>query len=60
MSRARKTATDVKIDFLVKEMKSMRTELQSVQKQINFGRGAVWILIFLGSIVSGIYNLLNR
>lgn len=60
MSRARKTATDVKIDFLVKEMKSMRTELQSVQQQINFGRGAVWILIFLGSIVSGIYNLLNR
>ena len=60
MSRARKTATDVKIDFLVKEMKSMRCELQAVQKQINFGRGAVWILIFLGSIVSGIYNLLNR
>ena len=60
MSRARKTATDVKIDFLVKEMKSMRSELQAVQKQINFGRGAVWILIFLGSIVSGIYNLLNR
>jgi len=57
MMPKRKSATDIKIDFLVKEAKETRTKIEAIEKQIAFGRGAVWILIFLGSIVASVYNL---
>lgn len=52
----RKSATDVKIDFLVKEAKETRAKIERIEKQIAFGRGAIWILIFLGSIAASIHN----
>lgn len=60
MPRSKKTATDVKIDQLVIEVKELRMEMKQINKQVNFGRGVFWVLIFLGSIVTGIYNLINR
>ena len=53
----RKSSTDVKIDFLVKEAKETRGKIERIEKQIAFGRGAVWILIFLGSIAVSIHNI---
>ena len=53
---ARKTTTDVKIEQLCKEVKELRTEVQSLTKTVSFGKGAVWVLILLGSIVGGAYN----
>ena len=53
----RKSSTDVKIDFLVKEAKETREKIERIEKQIAFGRGAIWILIFLGSIVASVYNI---
>ena len=60
MPRSKKTATDVKIDQLVVEVKELRMEMKQINKQVNFGRGVFWVLIFLGSIATGIYNLINR
>lgn len=60
MPRSKKTATDVKIDQLVVEVKELRMEMKQINKQVNFGRGVFWVLIFLGSIVTGVYNLINR
>lgn len=60
MPRSKKTATDVKIDQLVIEVKELRMEMKQINKQVNFGRGVFWVLIFLGSIATGIYNLINR
>ena len=60
MPRSKKTATDVKIDQLVIEVKELRMEMKQINKQVNFGRGVFWVLIFLGSIVTGVYNLFTR
>ena len=60
MPRSKKTATDVKIDQLVIEVKELRMEMKQINKQVNFGRGVFWVLIFLGSIATGVYNLFNR
>ena len=57
MARSKST-TDVKIEQLCKEVKELRTEVQSLTKTVSFGKGAVWVLILLGSIAGGIYNFI--
>ena len=56
---ARQSATEVKIDFLVKEIKELRNETKCLRADINKGKGAIWILIILASAVGGIYNYFN-
>ena len=56
---ARKSATEVKIDFLVREVKELKSETQSLRADINKGKGAIWILILLASAVGGVYNYFN-
>jgi hypothetical protein len=53
---ARKSATEVKIDFLVKEVKELRNETKCLRADINKGKGAIWILIIIASIVGSTYN----
>jgi len=57
---ARKSATEVKIDFLVREVKELKSETQSLRADINKGKGAIWILLILASAVGGIYNYFNN
>ena len=52
----RKSATEVKIDFLVKEVKELKSETKSLRADINKGKGAIWVLIIISSIVGGVYN----
>jgi hypothetical protein len=56
----RKSATEVKIDFLVKEIKELRSETKHLRADINKGKGAIWVLIVLASAVGGVYNFFNN
>ena len=56
---AKKSATEVKIDFLVREVKELRNETKSLRADINKGKGAIWILLILASAIGGIYNYFN-
>ncbi len=56
---AKKSATEVKIDFLVREVKELKSETQSLRADINKGKGAIWILLILASAVGGVYNYFN-
>ena len=53
---ARKSATEVKIDFLVREVKELRNETKCLRADINKGKGAIWILLIISSMVGGAYN----
>ena len=53
---ARKSATEVKIDFLVREVKELKAETKSLRADINKGKGAIWILLIIASIVGSAYN----
>jgi hypothetical protein len=55
---ARQSATEVKIDFLVKEIKELRSETKCLRADINKGKGAIWILLLDAGAVSGIYNFI--
>ena len=53
---ARKSATEVKIDFLVREVKELKAETKSLRADINKGKGAIWILLVLASVIGSAYN----
>ena len=53
---AKKSATEVKIDFLVKEVKELKAETKSLRADINKGKGAIWVLKIISSIIGGVYN----
>ena len=55
---ARKSATEVKIDFLVREIKELRSETKCLRADINKGKGAIWVLIIIAGAISGIYNFI--
>ena len=52
----RKSATEVKIDFLVKEIKELRNETKYLRADINKGKGAIWVLIIISGIIGSAYN----
>ena len=56
----RKSATEVKIDFLVREIKELRSETKYLRADINKGKGAIWVLIFIASAIGGAYNFFNN
>jgi hypothetical protein len=53
---ARKSATEVKIDFLVREVKELRNETKCLRADINKGKGAIWILLVIAGIIGSAYN----
>ena len=53
---ARKSATEVKIDFLVREVKELKTETKCLRADINKGKGAIWILLVLATAIGSAYN----
>jgi hypothetical protein len=55
----RKSATEVKIDFLVKEIRELRHETKTLRAEINKGKGAIWILLVISAIISSGYNYLK-
>jgi hypothetical protein len=55
----RKSATEVKIDFLVREIKELRVETKHLRADINKGKGAIWVLLVIASVVGGVYNYFN-
>ena len=57
---AKKSATEVKIDFLVREIKELRSETKCLRADINKGKGAVWVLLIVASALGGVYNFFNN
>lgn len=55
----KRSATEVKIDFLVREIRELRNETKCLRADINKGKGAIWILLIIASAIGGIYNYFN-
>jgi hypothetical protein len=52
----RRSATEVKIDYLVREVKELKSETKSLRADINKGKGAIWILLVIAGLVGSAYN----
>jgi ribosomal silencing factor RsfS len=55
-----KSATEVKIDFLVREVKELKIESKSLRADINKGKGAIWILVALASVIASVFNYFSK
>ena len=49
----KKSATEVKIDFLVREVKELKAETKCLRADINKGKGAIWILTMIAALIAG-------
>ena len=49
----KKSGTEVKIDFLVREVKELKSETKGLRADINKGKGAIWILTMIAALIAG-------
>jgi hypothetical protein len=52
----KKSATEVKLEFICNEIKELKSETKSLRADINKGKGAIWIMVILGGMITGLYN----
>jgi hypothetical protein len=60
MPRTKKSATDVKIDQLARDMREIKEETKSLRADINKGKGAIWIILVIAGLVSSAYNFFTK
>tara|TARA_R100001198_G_C5189817_1_gene182948 strand:- start:65 stop:241 length:177 start_codon:yes stop_codon:yes gene_type:complete len=49
----KKSGTEVKIDFIIREVKELKSESKSLRADINKGKGAIWILTLIAALITG-------
>jgi hypothetical protein len=50
----KKSGTEVKIDFIIREVKELKAESKSLRADINKGKGAIWILTMIAALIAGV------
>ena len=53
---ARQSGTEVKLEFICREIKELKTEQKKLREDINKGKGAIWILLVIAGIMGSAYN----
>jgi|TARA_Y100001938_G_C7959578_1_gene363573 hypothetical protein len=53
---ARKSGIEVQLEVLNREIKELKIETKSLRADINRGKGGLWILLILASLITGAYN----
>ena len=53
---ARKSGVEVQLEVLNREIKDLKNETKSLRSDINKGKGGLYILLLLASLITGIYS----
>jgi hypothetical protein len=56
----KKSATDVKLEFICREIKDLKEEQKKLREDINKGKGAVWLLLVIAGLISSAYHYFGR
>lgn len=54
------SAIEVKLEFICREIKELKDEQKKIKEDLNKGKGAVWILIFLAGIITAVFQYFNQ
>ena len=52
----RQTSTEVKLEYILKELAQLKKGQDELRADINRGKGAIWLLLVISAMVSGFYN----
>lgn len=52
----KESVTEVKLEFICREIKELKAETKSLRADINRGKGGLWLLLILASLITGAYN----
>ena len=53
---SKQTPTEVKLTFICREIKELKDEQNQLRADINRGKGAIWLLIILAGMMTGLLN----
>jgi hypothetical protein len=51
-----KSATEVKLEFICREIKELKQEQKALRADINKGKGAIWLLLIISGLVTGLLS----
>ena len=52
----RKSATDVSLEFICREIQELKAEQKLLRSDINKGKGAIWLLLIIAGMVTGLFS----
>ena len=53
---SRQSPTEVKLEFICREIKDLKEQQNQLRADINKGKGAIWLLLVISGIVAGTLN----
>ena len=57
---ARQSPTEVKLEFICREIKELKDEQKNLRADINRGKGAIWLLLIIAGMVTGFMEWFNK
>jgi len=56
----KQSPTEVKLEFICREIKELKEEQKLLRSDINKGKGALWLLLIIAGMVTGFVEWFNR
>ena len=56
----KQSSTEVKLEFICREIKELKDEQKNLRSDINRGKGALWILLIIAGMITGFMEWFNK
>jgi len=56
----RQSPTEVKLEFICREIKELKDEQKNLRADINRGKGAIWLLLIIAGMVTGFMEWFSK
>ena len=57
---SKQSTTEVKLEFICREIKELKEEQKQLRADINRGKGALWLLLIIAGMITGFMEWFNR
>jgi hypothetical protein len=57
---AKQSPTEVKLEFICREIKELKDEQKQLRADINRGKGALWLLLIIAGMVTGFMEWFSK
>ena len=57
---SKQSTTEVKLEFICREIKELKEEQKQLRADINRGKGALWLLLVIAGMITGFMEWFNK